>query len=129
MNPPPRSNARSAFLKRLSGESDPQAFAVALLHNVYDRIDYVALRVSPAGPFQYQFADDAFPRGVVERTFTYEQALFGSRAFRRVDTASFTVFLIQRHRDPLASLRSCPAAPSRAGCRVLGAVARRYAGD
>ncbi len=129
MNPPARFNDRSAFLKRLSGETDPQAFAVALLHNVYDRIDYVALRASPAGPFQYQFADDAFPRGVVERTFTYQQDLFGSSAFRRVDTVSFTVFLIRRHRDPLLSLRSCPSDPSRSGCRVLGAVARRYAGD
>jgi hypothetical protein len=129
MNPPARFNDRSAFLKRLSGETDPQAFAVALLHNVYDRIDYVALRTSPAGPFQYQFADDAFPRGVVERTFTYQQALFGSSAFRRVDTASFTVFLIRRHRDPLRALRSCPSDPSRAQCRVRGTVARRYGGD
>src|SRR5260370_22528419 len=71
MNPPARFNDRSAFLKRLSEEPDPQAFAVALLHNVYDRIDYVALRASPGGPFQYQFADDAFPRGVLERTLLH----------------------------------------------------------
>lgn len=129
MNPPARFNDRSAFLKRLSGESDPQAFAVALLHNVYDRVDYVVLRPSPAGPFQYQFADDAFPRGVVERTFMYPQALFATRAFHRVDTVSFSVFRIQRRADPLASLRSCPAQPRRDVCRVLGSVARRYAGD
>jgi galactan 5-O-arabinofuranosyltransferase len=129
MNPPARFNDRSAFLKRLSGETDPQAFALALLHNVYDRIDYVALRPSPAGPFQYQFSDDAFPRGVVERTFTYQQALFASAAFHRVDTVSFTVFSVLRHRDPLAGLRSCPAQPRRASCRVLGAVSTRYHGD
>ncbi|HEY5165034.1 MAG TPA: arabinofuranosyltransferase [Acidimicrobiia bacterium] len=129
MNPPARFNDRSAFLKRLSEETDPQAFALALLHNVYDRIDYVALRPSPAGPFQYQFADDAFPRGVVERTFTYQRALFGSAAFHRVDTVSFTVFVLLRHHDPLASLQSCPAQPRRASCRVLGVVSRRYHGD
>ena len=129
MNPPARFNDRSAFLQRLSKETDPQAFALALLHNVYDRIDYIALRPSPAGSFQYQFADDAFPRGVVERTFTYQQSLFDSAAFRRVDTVSFTVFLIERHHDPLADLQSCPAQPRRAACRVLGSVSRRYSGD
>jgi hypothetical protein len=65
----------------------------------------------------------------VERTFTYEQALFGSAAFHRVDTVSFTVFLVERHHDPLAGLRSCPAQPRRAACRVLGSVSRRYHGD
>lgn len=129
MNPPARFNDRSAFLKKLSKETDPQAFALAMLHNVYDRIDYVALRPSPAGPFQYQFSDDAFPKGVVGRTFTYQQKLFASAAFHRVDTVSFTVFVIRRHRDPLAGLRSCPTQPGRAACSVLGAVARRYHGD
>jgi galactan 5-O-arabinofuranosyltransferase len=129
MNPPARFNDRSAFLKRLSKETNPQAFALAMLHNVYDRIDYVALRPSPAGPFQYQFADDAFPKGTVERTFTYQEKLFTSSAFHRVDTVSFTVFVIRRHRDPLAGLASCPSRPARDACRVLGDVARRYPGD
>ena len=129
MNPPARFNDRSAFLRRLSKETDRQAFALALLHNVYDRIDYVALRQSPAGTFQYQYAEDAFPRGVVERTFTFEQSLFDSPALHRVDTVSFTVFVVERHRDPLGALRSCPAQPRRAACRVLGSVASRYHGD
>ncbi len=128
-SPAGRYRDRTEFLDRLSRETDPQVFALALVHNVYDRIDYVALRPTAAGPFQYQFSDDAFPRGVKERTFTYPQRLFSSSVFRRVDTVSLTVFDIQRRHDPLAPLRSCPTHPRRDACRVLSTVAHRYSGD
>ena len=120
---------RTAFLQRLSREHDRQAFAIALLHNVYNRIDFVALRRGPSGAYLYDFTDDAFPRPPVERTFTYAAALFDTPAFHEVDTSSFTLFRVTRGGDPLRGLQSCPSDPNRAACQVLGTVAHRYAGD
>ena len=121
-------NDRTDFLVRLSKERDARAFAVAILHNVYDRVDLVVLRRDPAGGFEYTFTDDAFPRGPVQRTLTYGGALFETPTFRRVDTTSFTLFRISRQRDPLRGLRSCAREPALDACRVLGVLARRYPG-
>jgi hypothetical protein len=121
-------NDRTDFLIRLSKEHDPRAFAVAVLHNVYDRVDLVALRRDPGAGLDYTFTDDAFPRGPVQRTLVYADALFGTPTFRRVDTTSFTLFRVSHQRDPLRALRSCPGDPTPDACRVLGALARRYPG-
>ena len=120
---------RTDFLYALSQEHDPAAFAVAVLHNVFDRVDLVALRRGASGAFDYSFTDDAFPRPPVQRTFEYAPSLFQTRAFREVDTPSVTVFRIDRRHDPLHTLASCPRDPTRAACPVLGTVARRYGGD
>jgi len=120
---------RTSFLHRLSLERDPTAFALATLHNVFDRIDFVALRPGPSGAFQYTFYDDAFPRPPVERTFEFDASLFQTPAFQEADTASVTVFRVERGHDPLRALAGCPRQPTRAACQVLGSVARRYGGD
>jgi hypothetical protein len=127
--PAARVNDRTRFLDRLSHERDPQAFTLGLLHNGYDRIDDVALRPSPGGGFQYTFTADAFPRPPVQRTFTFPDAVFATPAFRRVDTASFTLFAVERRHDPLATLTSCPRRPSTSACAVLGEATRRFPGD
>jgi galactan 5-O-arabinofuranosyltransferase len=126
--PGARVNDRTDFLDRLSRESDPEAFAVAILHNVYDRVDYIVLRRNSSGGFEYTFTDDNFPRPPVARTFTYHGAQFGTPVFRRIDTTSFTLFRIARQHDPLRSLRSCPSDPSRDACQILGTLTRRYPG-
>ncbi len=128
-SPSSRENDRTAFLDRLSQEQDPAAFSIALLHNVYDRIDDVVLRPGMNGGFAYTFTDDAFPRPPVVRTFTYAGVLFATSAFRRVNTPSFTLFRVEPRGDPLRGLRACPRQPSRAGCQALGDVAHRFAGD
>jgi hypothetical protein len=129
MNPPARFNDRSAFLHKLSDEADPAVVALALVHNVYDRVDYVALRPDPSGNFQYQFSADAFPRGAVGVTYTFPAKLFSAPVFRRTPTSSFTFFRIDRSRDPLAGLQRCARAPTGRDCSALGRVATRYRGD
>ena len=120
---------RTNFLHLLSLERDPTAFALAALHNVFDRIDFVALRRGPSGAFEYSFTDDAFPRPPVERTFEFDASLFQTPAFQEVDTSSVTVFRVERGQDPLRALATCPRQPTRPACQVLGSVARRYGGD
>jgi hypothetical protein len=121
-------NDRTDFLDRLSHEHDARAFAIAVLHNAYDRVDLVALRRNSAGGYDYSFTDDAFPRPPIVRTLTFDSPLFATPAFRRVETTSFTLFRVVRRRDPLASLRTCPDHPTRGDCQVLGALTRRYPG-
>ena len=120
---------RTAFLHELSGEQDPTAFAIAMLHNVFDRVDLVALRPGSSGVFQYTFYDDAFPRPPILRTFEFDASQFRTRTFQEVDTSQVTVFRIRRAHDPLRSLASCPRDPTRPACQVLGSVTRRYGGD
>ncbi len=127
--PAARVNDRTRFLDRLSHESEPLAFSLAVLHNGYDRIDDVVLRPNPGGGFQYTFTDDAFPRPPVQRTLTYPDAVFATAAFRRVNTSSFTLFAVERRHDPLAALSSCPGRPNARGCAVLDEVTRRFPGD
>jgi hypothetical protein len=124
--PAARVNDRTDFLDRLSHETDPRAFALAILHNVYNRIDYVVLRRNTSGGYDYTFTDDAFPRPPIQRTFSYDSPLFDTAAFRRVETSSFTLFRVARSHDPLRSLQACPDDPGRADCRVLGALTRRF---
>jgi hypothetical protein len=120
---------RTNFLHALSLERDPTAFALALLHNVFDRVDFVALNRGASGAFQYTFYDDAFPRPPVQRTVEFPPELFRTRAFHEVDASTVTVFRVLRGHDPLRSLASCPRDPMRAACQVLGSVERRYGGD
>ncbi|HEV2308911.1 MAG TPA: hypothetical protein VGU73_00195, partial [Acidimicrobiia bacterium] len=128
-SPPGNYQDRTTFLRTLSGEHDPTAFALALLHNVFDRVDFVALNRGPSGAFQYTYYDDAFPRPPVVRTFQFAASLFSTRAFREVDTSTVTVFRVLRAHDPLRSLASCPRDPTRRACAVLASVERRYGGD
>lgn len=92
-NPASQFDERTRFLKRLSREDDPEVFASALALNRYDTVDSVAFRPTPADNFEYTFFDDAFPRGVSRRTFTFAAEQFDARFFRRVDGAELTVFI------------------------------------
>jgi len=126
--PAARVNDRTDFLVRLSHEHDPRAFAIAVLHNLYDHVDYVVLRHNSSGSYDYTFTDDDFPRPPIVRTLTYDSPLFATPTFHRVETSSFSVFRVLRAHDPLAALRSCPDDPGRDACRVLGEVTRRFPG-
>jgi hypothetical protein len=92
-NPASQFDERTRFLRRLSHETDPHLFAAALAANRYDAVDSVAFRTSDDGRFSYMFLDDAFPRGVVQRTFTFLSEQFDPQWFRRVDGRQLTVFV------------------------------------
>jgi galactan 5-O-arabinofuranosyltransferase len=128
MDPPALFNDRTDFMEALSRETNPTAFALAFAHNRYDTIHDVVFR-PPSGdaPFQYTYTADAFPKGAVSKTITYEPNLFTNRLFVRVDTPNLTVFRIDRGHDPLRSLESCPRDPQASQCRVLATVERHYA--
>jgi hypothetical protein len=124
---------RTRFLVRLSRERDPLAFAIALAHNAYDRIDFVALRAGPmvdsGGDLSYSYAADAFPSGTTTRKLLYPTSLFTDPLFNRHLTDSLVVFSLRRANDPARSLTVCARAPRRSGCAVLAELARHYPGD
>ncbi|MBM3692580.1 MAG: hypothetical protein FJW77_04665 [Actinobacteria bacterium] len=126
-HPAARFEARADLLTRLGRERDPEAFALALLHNRYDQVDAVALRAG-AGGLRYSWLDDAFPNGVRERSVTFPAAAFDQPVFsaRTVPGSGLTVYRVDRAQDPLRSLRDCPRAPQRQGCAVLGRLLTRY---
>ena len=120
--------ARARFLTRLAGESDPTAFAIALLHNRFDDVDWVAL-AGQGATHPYVWLDDAFPTGTQERRVVFTDTQFASAAFTERRDAAQTVYRVDRTGDPLRSLRSCPRDPQSAECRVLGRVLRRFGPD
>ena len=92
-NPASQFDERSRFLDRLSSEDDSEVFAAALELNRYDPVDSIAFRPSSNGDFTYAYFEDAFPRGVDRRTFTFRAEQFDDEYFRRVDGPNLTVFL------------------------------------
>jgi len=116
-NPAAQFDRRTSFLQRLAAERDPLVFAAALAHNRYDDVDSVALRrINDDLP--YTFIDDAFPRGVTQRTITFRDAQFDRAYFAARGTAALAVY-VPRGRDPLAALTAIQR-------RALD---RRFAGD
>jgi hypothetical protein len=101
-NPASQFNDRTSFLRHLSDEQDPRLFAAALAANRFDHVDSLAFRPPNNGEFSYTFLDDAFPRGVAQRTFTFQEGQLSTRWFRRVDGSAVTVFV--PHGDPRRGL-------------------------
>ncbi len=116
-NPAAQFDRRTAFLQRLAAERDPAVFAAALAHNRYDEVDSVALRRAN-DELPYTFIDDAFPRGVTQRTFTFHDEQFDPAYFTARGSAALAVY-VPRTRDPLGSLSSTQRR----------ALHRRFAGD
>lgn len=124
-HPAARFDDRARLLTRLAHERDPDVFALAFLHNRYDDIDYVALR-QRATDLTYDFLADAFPRGVAQRSLTFARSSFETSVFTPLRGSPLAVFRVNRARDPLRALRSCPAHPARSRCAVLDPLLRRY---
>jgi len=126
-HPAARFEDRAALLTALARESDPDVFALALLHNEYDDVDYVALRSGRDG-LAYRWLDDAFPRGVTSRSITFSEDSFATDAFEALPSngSGLELYRVRRSADPLSSLRSCPANPDREQCAVLGSLLDRY---
>jgi galactan 5-O-arabinofuranosyltransferase len=121
---------RTRFLVRLSQERDPRAFAIALAHNTYDRIDFVALRLGPTGSdLSYSYGADNFPSGSTTQELVYPTSLFATPLFDQHLTDTLAVFSVRRANDPARSLTVCARVPRRSGCAVLAELARRYPGD
>jgi hypothetical protein len=118
-------NDRADLLKKLTYEDDPDLFALALMHNRYDTIDYVALRNSGGG-FSYDYLADAFPVGVASVSLTFPERLFDSRAFTKVGNGPVTTFRVNHDDDLLRPLRNCPQQPSAPKCDVLRPLLTRY---
>jgi hypothetical protein len=118
-------NERSDLLTRLARETDPSVFALAFLHNRYDAIDLVALRENARG-LGYMWLDDAFPTGVAGRSLTFPTASFADDAFVPLTGSELTMYRVDRRKDPLPGLRSCPARPDQQRCDVLDPLLARY---
>ena len=116
---------RADLLTRLAREADPAVFELAFLHNRYDAIDYVALRPG-AGGLTYSWLADAFPDGVAQRSVTFPESSFSGSAFVPLPGSELTMYRVDRRRDPLRTLRSCPARPDQAKCDVLEPLLDRY---
>ena len=127
-HPAARFEDRAALLTTLSRESDPEAFALAFLHNRYDDIDFVALHPDGDGRLSYDWLDDAFPRGVAARSISFSPDSFATDAFEALPSrgTGLELYRVRRSEDPLRSLRSCPANPDREACAVLGTLLDRY---
>jgi Arabinofuranosyltransferase A C terminal len=119
-------NDRADLLTLLSGESDTEAFALALTHNRYDRIDYVALRAG-GDDLLYEYLSDAFPLGVGQERLRFSRDSFASPTFTKTTDSRMVMYRVNAGQDPLRSLRSCPRDPQASKCRVLGTVLTRYA--
>lgn len=124
-HPAARFEDRADLVTTLAGESDPTVFALALLHNRYDAIDLVALQPR-AGGLGYSWLADAFPSGVTSESVTFPESSFASDAFTPLRDSSLTMYRVDRSRDPLRDLRSCPRRPARDRCGVLDPLLRRY---
>ncbi|MFA5884352.1 MAG: arabinofuranosyltransferase [Acidimicrobiia bacterium] len=118
-------NDRADLLTRLAGESDPEVFELAFLHNRYDAIDLVALHGGTGG-LTYSWLADAFPEGVAQRSLTFPVSSFAGDAFVPLDGSELTLYRVDRGKDPLRTLRSCPARPAQARCDVLDPLLARY---
>jgi hypothetical protein len=116
---------RADLITALAREPDADVFALALLHNRYDEIDYVALHDNGEG-LGYSWLADAFPSGVISRSVTFSEESFATDAFERLDDSSITVYRVAREQDPQRGLRSCPRRPGQAKCAVLGPLLDRY---
>jgi hypothetical protein len=101
-NPVAEFAARSRFLDRLAGESDPVVVAAALRHNRYDPVDVVVLDVA-GGRLTATDYQDNYPRGTRARTLAFTPGQFGARWFTRT-VAVGQVFLVARPADPLGAL-------------------------
>jgi galactan 5-O-arabinofuranosyltransferase len=121
-------NDRADLLKRLANETDTDVFALALAHNRYDRIDYVALK-GGANVLTYEYLSDAFPRGVGFESLEFSRDSFSSPLFTETADRGIAVYRVNRDRDPLLALRSCPRDPVAPKCAVLGQLLLRYSGD
>jgi galactan 5-O-arabinofuranosyltransferase len=118
-------NDRAHLLQQLSHEADADVFALAFTHNRYDDIDYVALQ-SSSGSLTYGYLGDAFPLGVSNVQLAFRESSFDSDTFTELGNDSVTVYRVNRDRDPLRSLRTCPRDPSAAQCRVLDPLLAKY---
>jgi hypothetical protein len=116
---------RADLLTALGREDDPEAFAIALLHNRYDAVDLVALRAD-GDTLTYSWLADAFPNGVAARSVGLRTSQFSDDAFVELDGSELTVYRVDRSRDPLRSLRDCPRRPDRDRCAVLGRLLDGY---
>ena len=101
-NPVAEFAARSRFLDRVAGETDPAVVAAALRHNRYDAVDVVVLDVN-RGHLTFTEYQDNFPRGTRARTRSFHSEQFGARWFART-VAGGRVFLVARPADPLRAL-------------------------
>lgn len=124
-HPSARFADRADLITRLAREPDPEVFALALLHNRYDDVDYVALR-EEGGGLGYTWLDDAFPSGVVQRSVTFPTTSFDTPAFTRHRASGLTVYRVHRSEDPLRRLRGCGVRPAPERCAVLGPLLDRY---
>jgi len=118
-------NDRANLLTRLAHERDPTVFALVMLHNRYDDIDYIALEDNGRG-LGYSWLGDAFPRGVEQHRITFPHALFATDAFHELDDPTLTVYRVDRRHDPLRTLRACPSDPSSPQCALLGTALTKY---
>ena len=119
-------NDRASFLRTLSKDEDPEAFAIALLHNRYDTIDYVVMP-SFGNDLVYDYLGDAFPRGVSPKSLSFSKDLFRTPSFTTLYRSRKTMLRVNRNHDPLDALQDCPRRASDADCRVLGDLLNRYA--
>jgi galactan 5-O-arabinofuranosyltransferase len=93
---------RTRFLERLAAERDPDVFAAALAENRYDDVASIALRRA-GDTLPYTFYDDAFPNGVVLRTFVFRADQFDARWFSSRGDDALAVFIPKRM-DPRRAL-------------------------
>lgn len=93
---------RTRFLERLAAERDPDVFAAALAENRYDDVASIALRRA-GDRLPYTFYDDAFPNGVVLRTFVFRADQFDARWFSSRGDDALAVF-IPKPTDPWRAL-------------------------
>jgi len=126
-HPAARFDDRARLITALAGERDPEVFALALLHNRYDQVDYVALKPGVQG-LGYAWLADAFPNGAAPRSVTFREDSFATDAFEALpgSGSGLEVYRVRRGADPLRTLRACPTHPDRSACTVLGTLLDRY---
>ena len=127
-NPIAAFDDRARFLQRLADEGDPTAFAIGVLHNRFDTVDWVAL--AGRGPsHRYGWIADAFPTGTRQEEVTFSDEQFASAAFDRRDAPAQTVWRVDRRHDPLRDLRACPRTSQEPECESLGRALSRFGAD
>lgn len=127
-NPVADFTGRARFLTRLADETDPTTFALALLHNRFDPVDWVVLS-GTGRRHDYVWLADAFPNGSEERKIVFTDEQFGSPTFEPRAAPGQAVYRVDRDQDPLRNLRSCPRFPRETECRTLGRLSRHFGPD
>ncbi|MEM7531633.1 MAG: arabinofuranosyltransferase [Chloroflexota bacterium] len=94
---------RVDFLEKLATTHSPSLFAMALMNNRYDAIDYVTLK-SVNGQYLFSYSEDNFPDRTRQRTFAYPVTLFAEPYFETRQGDTVNVVLPVRTQNPLSNM-------------------------